>query len=393
MYSSDWEQDNYWLERISGTGTEDFIKIYESTRWTSDANKTYENILDALLEVLDAEEAHIHLLDSEGNVFVRRASHEGSLDLPADVVSSWQVGVGRSKLLIADRKPQVLDYAHPHADDELPYDDKRFAICFSLATVDQVLGICTVIWYERKEWNQDDMDYFSIIGFIIGNAIDRLRVSERVSELAVLTERKRLGSEIHDNVVQLIHAVSLNAAAALESFDEGDSESLRRDLERMESNCNRTVKVFRDEMLSLRAPLSGERSSGLVESVRTALESYEKNWQIKTHLVLDVVNDPLVASVTSSLQLMRILNEALSNVLRHADATEASVRIYEDDAHLVMTICDNGHGFDVDEVTSNHWGIKIMRERSDSINGKFSIRSDASGTTITVDVPRIGRLV
>ena len=86
---------------------------------------------------------------------------------------------------------------------------------------------------------------------------------------------------------------------------------------------------------------------------------------------------------------MRILNEALSNVLRHADATEVLVSIYEDDSHLSMAIHDNGHGFDVNEATSNHWGIKIMRERSDSINGRLDIRSDSTGTTVTVDVPRM----
>lgn len=388
MHSSDREQASYWLERIKGRRTEDFIRMYEATLWKPDLNDTYKSIVDTLCEITGAEEVHIHLLDSEGQVFSRRASHLrscASIQTPL----SYDVGVGRSRLLLTNRKPQILDFAHPHVDDELPYDEKRYGITFSLTTTEQVLGLCVLTWYERKDWDQADMDYFSILGFIIGNAIDRLRLTNRAIELAMLKERKRLGTEIHDNVVQLIHAISLNAAAALASFEEGDQESLHNDLERMEANCNRTVKVFRDEMLSLRAPLGRERSSGLVQSIRNTLENYEKNWQIETHFVLDAVNDPLLASTASSLQLMRILNEALSNVLRHADATEVLVSIYEDDSHLSMAIHDNGHGFDVNEATSNHWGIKIMRERSDSINGRLDIRSDSTGTTVTVDVPRM----
>lgn len=388
MHSSDREQTSYWLERIKGRRTEDFIRMYEATLWKPDLNDTYKSIVDTLCEITGAEEVHIHLLDSEGQVFSRRASHLrscASIQTPL----SYNVGVGRSRLLLTNRKPQILDFAHPHVDDELPYDEKRYGITFSLTTTEQVLGLCVLTWYERKDWDQADMDYFSILGFIIGNAIDRLRLTNRAIELAMLKERKRLGTEIHDNVVQLIHAISLNAAAALASFEEGDQESLHNDLERMEANCNRTVKVFRDEMLSLRAPLGCERSSGLVQSIRNTLENYEKNWQIETHFVLDAVNDPLLASTASSLQLMRILNEALSNVLRHADATEVLVSIYEDDSHLSMAIHDNGHGFDVNEATSNHWGIKIMRERSDSINGRLDIRSDSTGTTVTVDVPRM----
>lgn len=389
MHSSDREQASYWLERIKGRRTEDFIRMYEATLWKPDLNDTYKSIVDTLCEITGAEEAHIHLLDSEGQVFSRRASHLrscASIQTPL----SYDVGVGRSRLLLTNRKPQILDFAHPHVDDELPYDERRYGITFSLTTTEQVLGLCVLTWYERKDWDQADMDYFSILGFIIGNAIDRLRLTNRAIELAMLKERKRLGTEIHDNVVQLIHAISLNAAAALASFEEGDQESLHNDLERMEANCNRTVKVFRDEMLSLRAPLGRERSSGLVQSIRNTLENYEKNWQIETHFVLDAANDPLLASTASSLQLMRILNEALSNVLRHADATEVLVSIYEDDSHLSMAIHDNGHGFDVNEATSNHWGIKIMRERSESINGRLDIRSDSTGTTVTVDVPRMG---
>ena len=388
MHSSDREQASYWLERIKGRRTEDFIRMYEATLWKPDLNDTYKSIVDTLCEITGAEEVHIHLLDSEGQVFSRRASHLrscASIQTPL----SYNVGVGRSRLILTNRKPQILDFAHPHVDDELPYDEKRYGITFSLTTTEQVLGLCVLTWYERKDWDQADMDYFSILGFIIGNAIDRLRLTNRAIELAMLKERKRLGTEIHDNVVQLIHAISLNAAAALASFEEGDQESLHNDLERMEANCNRTVKVFRDEMLSLRAPLGRERSSGLVQSIRNTLENYEKNWQIETHFVLDAVNDPLLASTASSLQLMRILNEALSNVLRHADATEVLVSIYEDDSHLSMAIHDNGHGFDVNEAMSNHWGIKIMRERSDSINGRLDIRSDSTGTTVTVDVPRM----
>lgn len=391
MHSEDKTRPGYF-DRIAGTKTEDYLRIYDSTKWTADVNHTYRNIVNTLYDVLRAEEIHIHLLDSDANSFSRRASRPGALDFGDNNMSSWDLSLGRSRLLISDRKPQVLDFANPHPDDALPYDEQRYGVTFPLMTSEAVLGICTATYYQRMDWDEDDMDYFSIIGFIIGAAIARLRTTERVIELAVLNERKRLGAEIHDNIVQFIHAMSLNAASALASYEEGDMDSLASDLDRLEDSCKRTIKVFRDEMLSLRAPLACKRLSGLTESIQKVLDNYESNWGIETLFEVDAQHDPLVVSTNTSLQLMRILNEALSNVLRHSEATMVKVRLVEDDAHLVLSVEDNGKGFDVNGVTGDHWGVKIMNERAEAILATFRISSVPSeGTRIVIDVPsRLG---
>lgn len=378
-----------WYERIGGPWTEDFLRVYQATAWKSDYDEVYETIVDNIKDIMDAEEVHVHLFDAERNVFFRRASRVGTLEPIPDGESQWGLGHGRSALLFADRKPQILDFVHPHPNDVLPYDEHRHAVTFPLIADDQtVFGICTVTYYEKKHWTQADLDYLSIIGCIIGHALSRLRVTNRAAEYAVLTERKRLSSEIHDNVVQYVHALSLKAATALASLEEGNMEQLKIDLERMEDTCKQTVKVFRDEMLSLRVPLACDRAVDMEASVRKTLESFEHNWGIACTLVIDAQNEPPFASTESCIHLTRILNESLSNILRHSEATMVTVRIKEDDVHLVLSIEDNGHGFDVNEVLDGHWGIKIMQERIESIFGELEIESDESGTTVTVDIPR-----
>lgn len=380
-----------WLDRIEGTRTEDYLRIYKSTEWCSDVNETYQNIVDTLYSIMHAGEVHLHILDPEGNVFSRKASHRGAERGLVSTDPLVKVGVGRSRDLLSNQKPQILDHAFPDPRDELPYDAERYSVCIPLTTIEGVLGMCTITYFERQDWNDDDMDHFSIIGFIVGSAISRLRTTERVVELAVIDERKRLGSELHDNVVQFLHAVSLNAASVVASYENEDFDSMIRNLERLEANCKKTVKVFRDEMLSLRAPLAGERVTGLISSIEEVLKSYENNWGIKTSLNVETTNVPLYTSPASAIQLMRILNETLSNTLRHSEATEVKVSIYEDNAHLVLTVEDNGKGFDVESVPdTNHWGMKIMQERADLIMGKLIVKSDDGGTVITVDVPRHG---
>lgn len=377
-----------WGDRIKGTRAEEYLKIYRSTEWAPNSDDIYSNIVDTLCDVLDAQEAHIHLLDAQKQTFIKKASHLGPLKVEYDTGSSWDVGLGRSVLLINSRRPQILDHAHPHPEYALPYDEKRYSVCFTLGTMDNVLGICSVCYYEPQDWDESDMDHFSIIGVIIGSAIDRLRTAERMMELAILNERKRLGTEIHDNVVQCVHAVSLNAAAALAAYEDDDLPSMSKDLELLEANCKKTVKVFRDEMLSLKVPVESERVSGLIVSIEEILDNYETNWGIRTSLVVDAKNDPLLASTITVLQMTRILNEALTNTLRHAEATEVEVSIFEDDIHLVMTVKDNGKGFDVNDIAPNHWGLEIMRERADLVMGRLDITSDEDGTVVVVDVPR-----
>lgn len=364
------------------------LKIMLSANWMPNPEDTYNNIAKTISKVLGADEVYLDMLDPEGEYFSRISRLKVPEKTFVEERKLWNVGLGRSRIILNSKVPEIQDYANPRVDEVLPYDENRYGICLPVISDGVAIGLCSVSYFERQVWSEEDIEDFAFIGKIIGTCIQKFRTSQKATELALLEERKRLATEIHDNVVQLIHALSLNAASALASYEEHDFESMAADLERLELNSKNTVKVFRDEMLSLRLPIGDERVAGFVDAIRSVLENFESNWKIRTRLIVKAENHPLTVSRATMLQLDRILNESLSNVLRHSGASEVEVNIVETNSSLTVKICDDGHGFDVDDVEPNHWGLKIMQERAASIKGTFEICSNRGGTVITVAVPR-----
>ncbi|NTU89175.1 MAG: hypothetical protein HGA54_04610, partial [Actinobacteria bacterium] len=227
--------------------------------------------------------------------------------------------------------------------------------------------------------------YLLGIGRVLGVLVQRVQMSKKEAELQILTERKRLSTEIHDNLSQLISTLAINVDTALISYEEGDNEAVHTDLERLEGVTRRIMKVLREEMLSLRTPL--ERDDGLLEGIRDCLARFEDQWSIETKLDIHVA-EPIAVSMQTALQLMRILNECLSNTLRHAEATCVHVTLEEDSRHLSFIIQDNGRGFDLSSVAPERLGIRIMQERAAAARGKLTIMSSEQGTIVCVDIPR-----
>ena len=82
-----------------------------------------------------------------------------------------------------------------------------------------------------------------------------------------------------------------------------------------------------------------------------------------------------------------MIQEALNNVNKHAEATQCNVRIEFTRAQVNLLITDNGEGFDIDEVSEGKYGLINMRERCELINASISINSDKNGTRINVKIP------
>lgn len=133
------------------------------------------------------------------------------------------------------------------------------------------------------------------------------------------------------------------------------------------------------------------RDGGLLPSLRLYAERYMEmtNIKVKFNIVGDVESLRLPASV--EIQLMRIVQEALTNVRKHAKATEVSVALERNDSKLQVTIVDNGQGFELTRLPSTGWprfGLQTMRERAEAVGGSLNIyASIGHGTRVEVQVP------
>jgi two-component system, NarL family, nitrate/nitrite sensor histidine kinase NarX len=344
--------------------------------------------VDLLADAFSCELAFIHLLDVTGDYLLKYAVH-GTPPEYSNSEKRLSMTTGRMLQMMATHQPLVMDFQHPDPADQMPSGpiEYKSAISVPVLAGADMLGMFTLVSKKHRNWKAQDIEYMLLVGRLLGIAVQHAYTARKTTDLAILIERKRLCGELHDNLSQLISSVNLGAETALLSWEEGNIDRLRGDLERIRSVSQEAVQTLREEMLSLRTP--SNQTEGLIPGIRESLRRFELQWRIVTDLEVDESLEPLIVSTQMELQFMRILSESLSNVLRHATASRVDVLLRGDQDRFCMQIHDNGRGFDQETVSCEHLGLRIMRERAESLGGELLVTSDnGNGTTVRIEVPR-----
>ena len=301
---------------------------------------------------------------------------------------SLTADVGRMASLVDSADLIVMDYLHPHDQDVIPDLIREIGlesgVSIPLNTSSGVVGMLTLGYSRAFPWGEDDHGFLLQLGRALGALVQRIQMSKKDLELQMLRERKRLSSEIHDTVSQMVSALALHADIAAECLDEGDHAGAEKEMGVVADQARQITKILRQEMLSLREPIEGE--GDLEADIVGILERFEAQWGCE--VVFSKEGDAeTIVSEYARLQLSRIVNECLQNVVRHARATSVSVRLRRENGSAVLTIADDGIGFDPASVAPERLGIRIMRERAASIGGSVSLESGDRGTTVAIKAP------
>lgn len=210
----------------------------------------------------------------------------------------------------------------------------------------------------------------------------------RLQELAVLEERDRLAREMHDGFAQALGVLNLNAKAARQALATGDVDHSTQALDALEQLIDQTYADVRETISSLRTTVSPEK--GLIAVVDQYLEEFGLQYGLETQLILEGTED-ICFTTSQEIQLLRIIQEALSNVRKHAQASQVRIQFAKMDQSVEITIADDGLGFDpttVEHGTRQAFGLVIMRERAESLEGVFRLETQpGAGTTIMVGIP------
>ena len=209
---------------------------------------------------------------------------------------------------------------------------------------------------------------------------ERRRLLSRVVA-AQEEERRRIAGEIHDDSVQVMSAVGIR----LEMLHRvADDDRRREAIQQLQATVRTAVDRLRQLMFELRPPALDR--DGLVAAVRLYLE------QAGTEAGIDIALDHRLLTepgATTRLALYRIVQEAVTNVRKHAEARSASVTIQEREGGILVRVTDDGVGFDASNGSPpGHLGLSAMREHAEIAGGRLSIRSrPREGTTIEAWVP------
>jgi signal transduction histidine kinase len=227
---------------------------------------------------------------------------------------------------------------------------------------------------------------FSIVERLQAQAIARSRELATLS--AVLEERARLSRELHDGFAQLV-AFLLVRIDTVEGLLQADrSHEAMLELERMRSTTDDLYQDVRESISELRTRVS-ER--GLAATVREYVDAYEDRHDLTVHIVGEEHTATLPALM--AFQLLRIIQEALANVRKHAHAQNAWIRFAQvDSGALQLVIADDGQGFDADAASADparkSYGLAGMRERVESLGGELTFDSQpGGGARVIVTIP------
>lgn len=207
-------------------------------------------------------------------------------------------------------------------------------------------------------------------------------LAEQLKHTAVTEERQRLARELHDAVSQQLFAISMTTAA-MKRLVEKNPQRAAQQIELVEEMAAAAQSEMRALLLHLRPATLQNKT--LKEAIQDLLEELTRknamdiSWEIE-----DTSNLP------SGIEdhLFRILQESLSNTLRHARASQIQVKLFTLQGQVRMRIVDDGVGFDPDGEKLTSYGLRTMRERVAELGGSFDIYSAVGkGTQIEVRVP------
>lgn len=217
------------------------------------------------------------------------------------------------------------------------------------------------------------------------NKEDLQRLSARLVEVQEEQSRK-IARELHDEIGQALTAIKMDVALAERALE--SPARARPILEEARSIADRTLQVVRDLSQLLRPAILDDL--GLPEALRDYLRSFSRRTGIRTELVQDRIDARLAPEV--ELCAYRIIQEALTNVARHARASFCRVYLHKLAHTLLITVEDDGQGFELERVgmgiPRRGLGLVGIQERASSLSGTFRLESQpGKGTRLTVELP------
>ncbi len=213
-------------------------------------------------------------------------------------------------------------------------------------------------------------------------------LEENSRKLAVLEERSRLGREIHDSSAQLLGYAHTKAQAIQELLRRGDVEKAMTSLEQLIDASRQAYADLREEVFALRTVRA---DGGLEENLREYLERWTHMSSVPATLTIGRGANHLRLDQTVEVQVMRIVQEALTNVRKHAGANRVEVIMRRRQGTVEIVVRDDGQGlrkWEQGRRSTDHFGLAIMRERAESVGGRSANPQAAGrGTTVTLSVP------
>jgi signal transduction histidine kinase len=248
------------------------------------------------------------------------------------------------------------------------------------------LGALWIVRLRRDPFREEDLSRLESLSDQAVIALQHALMAAQLQSLAVIEERARIAREMHDGLAQILGFLSLEMQTLETLMHQGKYQKVIKELIMARRRIDEAHHEVRENIISLRTTLSDHE--GLV----TALSEYLREFSVQTGIKVHIntrCQDPIPISPLTETQLVRIIQEALANVRKHASASLVELRLSIRGSYLHADVLDNGRGFVVVE-TDHHFGLCTMRERAQGVGGKLSVSSThGEGTKVEIKMPLV----
>ncbi len=377
-------------------------EAYKIIATSKNSNEILERVLEPIMEFCGADMGGLFELDY-GNNELSMISSSGFDENIVRQVSHVSMDVDSIKQFMSDEGVFVAEEDMPHADGGKYEEIKRFlgvkkTMAFFIKSHGRLAYMAMLGRMSEEEVPGEIRSFIEIVGKQISLAIERLELFDALdlskTELKNLAtrligsiedERRQIALSLHDETSQTLAAAKNDLEMLRNYVSEGDEESERL-FQEVRKNLLKITDSTRRISYSLHPAMLEDL--GLIPAIKWFAEKFVKNKKLRVGI--ESMGFDREPPQQIALALYRVAQEALSNVVRHADAKRVNVTITKGYPNIIMIVEDDGKGFALGGGRARGIGLGIvgMRERVESLGGKFRIRSvPGEGTRIRITIP------
>ena len=341
-----------------------------------------KRIVEAGVDLVDARYGALGVLDEAGHGLAEFINVGMEVDTVARI-GHLPEGHGILGLLIVDPEPLRLRDLRTHPDSygfPAHHPPMRSFLGVPIRIRGHVFG--NLYLTDKRgadEFSEEDEELAMTLARAAAIAIDNARLHERLRDITLVEDRERIAADLHDTVIQRLFATGL---ALQGTARRSNNPELVERIQESVADLDDTIRQIRTTIFALQTARIASRT--LREEVLTVVTEAAASLGFEPFLRLDGPLDSEVDAETSR-QLLALLREALSNVIRHAGAQRVEVEVSVRDGELVARISDDGRGIGVDGSAGTGRGLANMAKRAGALGGRCTIGPAPVGSGTVVD--------
>lgn len=373
------------------------LAVGRATVASLDLSEILDKALETILDVTSAVTAEVWLRSGEQELVLER--QRGVADEAFRERTRFKWGEGLPGLAAKERVPILVNDLE--ADPRFLRESVKMlgfkSFCaLPLIHRSEVVGVLAVASRNRDALQgETERGLLEGIGERLAIAIENSHLHEQVLDQAVLKERERIARELHDGLAQVLGYINTQTMATKRLVESKQLVEAQEQLNSMEEATRKVYADVREAIMGLGSPLTSR--DGLIGNLKQYLLDYSDLAGITVDLNTGNGNKIPQLPASMELQLMRIFQEALSNIRKHSKATNASISFDSSDIELTARIVDDGCGFTPDQQARTGWphfGLRSMSERANAIGGTLEVLSAPNqGTKVVMRLPLANQTV